>query len=124
MKIIICVALLTLALIGHPRAVSYIATEQLTIDNTAGGVGFTAAKITPSGLPQATTAVCKLETAQVRYQINGPPSSAPTAPTTTLGTPWDVGETRTFNGHDILVNFRAIRTGASSGVANCDYSAP
>ncbi len=113
--------LLLLALLLIPlglRAVSYIAYEQLTIDSTAGGIKMTATKITPAGLPQATTAVCKLETAQVRYTIDG------TAPTTTLGTPWDVGETRTFNGHDILFAFRGIRTGASSGVANCDYSAP
>lgn len=119
MRRMCCALTMAMVLSIGLSAVSYIGFEQLTIDSTAGGIAMTTTKITPSGRPQATTAVCKLETAQVRYTIDGV-----TAPTTTVGTPWDVGETRTFNGHDILVNFKAIRTGASSGVANCDYSAP
>lgn len=97
------------------HAVSYIAFEQITVAATA--IGFTATSITPQG-PPATTAVCRLETAQLRYTVNG------TTPTTTVGTLWEVGEMVQFNGHDILVNFRAIRTGGTSGQLDCTYSAP
>lgn len=97
------------------HAANLLSYEQVTVANTA--IGFTSTKITPAGV-QATTATCRLETAEVRYTIDG------TTPTTSVGTPWEPLEALTFNGHDVLVNFRAIRTGATSGVLNCVYSAP
>lgn len=97
-------------------AVSYIAFEQVTVADTV--IGFTSTAITAAGLPQATLASCRLETAQVRWTING------TTPTTTVGTPLEIGDTLTITGHDLLVRFRAIRTGGTSGVLSCHYSAP
>ena len=96
----------------------YLGFEALTVDDTSGGVGFSTNKITPSG-PNATTAVCRLETAQIRFQIDGK-----TAVTSSAGTLWEIGEERQFNGHDVLVNFRAIRTGSTSGTLQCNFSNP
>lgn len=97
-------------------AYSYLAYEQVTVANSS--IGLTATKITPTGLPMATKASCRLETAEIRYVIDG------SAPTTTVGTPLEPGDVLDLDGHDVLVNFRAIRTGATSGVLNCSYSAP
>lgn len=94
---------------------SYYAFEQVTVDNTAGGKALTSSKITPSGQPMATSASCRLETAEIRYTIDG------TAPTTTVGTLLEPGDTLVISGHDVLVTFRAIRTGASSGIFDCNY---
>lgn len=110
-----CLALLTVPLAAQRQ---YLGFETLTVDNTSGGVGFSSGKISPSG-PQATTAVCRLETGQIRFQIDGK-----TAVTSSVGTLWEIGEERQFNGHDVLVNFRAIRTGSTSGALSCNYSAP
>lgn len=106
---------------AYVSAVSFISFEQKTIDATAGGVSFTAAKIQPNGSgtnPQATLAVCRQEAAEVRFTIDG------TAPTTTVGTLLEIGDWLSINGFDSLLRFRAIRTGATSGQADCTYTAP
>ena len=95
---------------------SYIAFEQLTVANSVKTL--TASKITPSGQAMATQAVCRLETAEIRYTVDT------TTPTTTVGTLLEPGDTLTLNGHDVLSNFQAIRTGATSGVLACTYTAP
>lgn len=89
--------------------------EQLLVDNTAGGVAFTAAKIDPPGLPQASVASCRLEGAEIRYTYTG------TTPTTSVGTLLEIGDTLVLPGHDRLIRFRAIRTGAVSGQLDCNY---
>lgn len=104
--------LLTLSL----SAISYIAFEQITVANVS--IGFTAATITPGGLPEATIASCRLETAEIRWRIDGQ------VPTTTVGTLLEIGDTIVITGHDSLVRFRSIRTGGSSGTLSCHYSAP
>lgn len=93
---------------------SYVAFEQITVAATA--IGFTTTKITPAGRPQATVALCRVETAEIRYTVDG------TTPTTTVGTLLEIGDTLTVNGHDVLVSFRAIRTGGTSGQLDCTYS--
>lgn len=101
------------------QAVSYINFEQVTVANSS--IGFTATKVEPNGTggtPQATIASCRLETAEIRYQIDG------TAPTTTVGTLLEIGDILTVTGHDSIMRFRAIRTGATSGVLSCTYSQP
>lgn len=100
------------------QGANYLAFEQLTVDNTSGGKSFTAAKITPSGQMMATTATCRLETAEIRYTIDT------TAPTSSVGTLLEPGDTLVLSGHDVLLNFRAIRTGATSGTLDCTYSNP
>lgn len=83
--------------------------ENVTIDNTSAGIGFTASTITPPGAPIMTVCKGKLETAQIRYRYDG------TAPTTTVGAIVDIGDMVTITGYAYLQAFRAIRTGSSSG---------
>jgi hypothetical protein len=112
----ILIALVVLAVTVPALAqVLYIDDEQITVANTA--IGFTAAKITPGGKPQATVAVCRLETAEIRYRTSG------VAATSTVGALLEPGDVLTVTGHDLLVNFSAIRTGASSGQLDCTYVA-
>ena len=92
--------------------------EALTVDSTSGGVGFTKTEIDPvSGLykgSSARTVFCRLETAQIRWTIDG------TAPTSSVGTLLEVGETLTISNPGDIKNFRAIRTG-SSGSLRCIF---
>lgn len=107
-------------LIGHPvqAQLPYIGFEQITVDNTAGGKAFTAAKITASGQPQANTATCSSETADIRYTLDG------TTVTSSVGVYWIAGTTLTFAvGHDILERFRAIRTAGANATLSCVYTA-
>lgn len=106
------VVLLTVPLIAQ---VQYVDDEQITVANTA--LGFTAGKITPGGKPAANLAVCRLELAQIRYRTSG------AAATTTVGTLLEIGDTVALSGHDILVNFSAVRTGGTSGQLDCQYFA-
>jgi hypothetical protein len=97
-------------------AYSYVGFEQITV--AAAAIGFTTAKITPPGRPEATIASCRLETAEIRWRIDGLPGSA------TVGTLLEPGDILTVTGHDALVTFSAFRTGATSGQLDCNYSAP
>jgi glucose uptake protein GlcU len=97
------------------HAYSYLAFEQITVANTA--IGFTASKITGAAFGQATIAICTLRTAEISYTFDG------TTPTTTIGMLWQIGESKQFNGHDVLVLFRAIRTGGTSGQLDCSFAA-
>lgn len=96
-------------------AVLHAATgyEQITVANTA--IGFTSTKINPSA-GQMLTASCRLETAEIRWTLDG------TTPTTTIGTLLEPGDQLIVSGFTNLSLFRAIRTGATSGVLSCHYS--
>ncbi len=98
------------------RAWSYIGFEQLPV--TGSVTVMTPTKITPPGQAQAQSAGCRLETAQVRWTIDG------TTPTSTVGTLLEVGDWLPISGHDALVKFQAIRTGSTSGQLDCTYAAP
>lgn len=92
------------------EAPSSFAREDLVIDDTVGGVGFTASVYAPAGQPPATVAECgPLEAGRVRYTTNG------TAPTTTLGHLLEVGDRLTIEGQVDIAGFRAIRVGSVSG---------
>jgi hypothetical protein len=90
--------------------------EQITVDSTTGGKGFTASKITPTGQPQMQIAVCTLESAGVRYTLDG------TTVTSTVGMPLAAGTSFQIIGHDALMMFRAIRATGSNGTLSCIYS--
>lgn len=95
------------------------ASEQITVANTA--IGFTAATINPTctecaGNARATLASCYLGTAQIRILTSG------TTPTSTLGIVVDIGQKFEVYGYDDILAFRAIRTGSTSGVLDCQYS--
>lgn len=110
------VVAILLAAVASLSAYSYIGFEQITVANTA--LGFTAAKITPPGRPEATQASCRLETAEIRWRIDGLPA------TTTVGILLQPGDVLTVTGHDVMATFSMIRTTATSGLLSCNYSAP
>ena len=88
--------------------------EQLTVDATSGGVKFTVAKVTSSA-SLASWASCRLETAEIRYTHDG------TTPTASVGTLLEIGDTLRLNTREDVLNFKAIRTGSSSGVLDCTF---
>lgn len=96
-------------------AASYRAFEQITVANTA--IGFTALKINYYGT-QATVAQCRLETAEVRYTLDG------TTPTSSVGTLLEIGDVLTITDPTLIPLFKAIRTGSTSGQLDCLYTAP
>jgi hypothetical protein len=105
-----------LTLTAALAAASYAKFEAITIANSS--LGFTVANInnTNGSHPAATVAICRLELAEIRWTIDG------SAPTTTAGILWEIGDAYTFTGNDTLNQFRAIRTGATSGQLDCTYS--
>jgi len=78
----------------------------LTVDNTVGGVSL------PAACSGSTGAFMVLETAQIRFTLDG------TAPTTSTGVLLEIGQNLTLTGSTQISNFKAIRTGVSSGVLN------
>lgn len=90
------------------------AIESLTFDSTAGGIGFTGSVITVGNV-EASKATFVLEGAQCRFTLDG------TAPTTTVGTPIEVGDFIEITGTSDINNFMAIRTGSTSGTAEVTY---
>lgn len=93
----------------------YFGYEQITVANTA--IGFTTAKIVEGGgHPQATRAYCRLETAEIRYRVDGG------TPTTTVGTLLEPGDALEIPDPIQIPQFLAIRTGATSGSLSCTYS--
>lgn len=96
--------------------------DQITVDNTAGGVGFTASKYAPNGVtnqPQAILATCRARTAQISFVT----SSLDTV-TTTVGQILEIDEWLYVTGYDRIRAFRAIRTGGTSGQLDCRYTFP
>ncbi len=94
------------------RAFAY---ESVTIDDTAGGVGLTAATYAVAAKDMAREAFLTLETAQIRWTING------TAPTALVGHLLEVGQTLTLKDQSEIANFKGFRTGGTSGVLKVTY---
>lgn len=91
-------------------AANYRTFAQLTVDNTSGGVKIAALTLDPSGMPQMQHCMMRLETAEIRFTVDGA-----TAPTTTVGTPVEPLEIIQIDSHVELQAWRGIRTGSSSG---------
>lgn len=88
-----------------------VGSEQLTVDNTTGGVSLTV----PG---RAKRALMSLRSGQIRFLDNG------TAPTSALGhvlSSGDVVEYLDDNYQSALTAFRAIRTGGTSGTLDITY---
>lgn len=108
-----------LLLQASPRAVTYIAFEQVTV--AASSIGFSTAKILPDGAGssrQATLASCRLELAEIRFTIDG------TTPTAAVGTLLEPNDVLTVTGYDSISRFRGFRTTGTSAQLSCTYSAP
>ena len=106
MKRLILALVLLVAMTVPVFAIQY---ESITVANTA--IGLTG----PLDWTK-TEAYCTLETAQVRFRIDGV-----TAPTSSEGHILNIGEQLTIRSAEAVKNFRAIRTGATSGVLKCSY---
>lgn len=89
--------------------------EQITVDSTSGGKSFAATEYDDGTNKPAVGAFCSLETASIRYTTDG------TAPTTTVGHLVQPGEAFVVWGSKDIKAFRAIRTGATSGVLTVTY---
>lgn len=94
--------------------------DDITVDNTAGGVGLTAAKLRPipgsdGALKECKRVIMTVETAAMRYTYDG------TAPTTSLGHLVNAGDIIVLLGQPSLDNFRAIRTGGTSADLRVTY---
>ena len=85
--------------------------EQITIDATVGGKALTAA--TYGNAPKA---IITIETAQIRFRVDGG------APTATIGHIADIGDQIELNSVEDIANFKAIRTGSVSAVISVTYS--
>ena len=84
------------------------ADETLTIAGTA--VGLTASKYS-----DAIRAEMTLEDAQIRFWVDG------TDPTSSAGHPVNIGDIINIDGTSQIINFKAIRTGATSGTLQITY---
>lgn len=96
---------------------TYLKYEQIAV--AASSVGFTATTLQPNGAntqPQATVGVCRVDTAQIRYRIDG------TAPTSSVGIVGNPGDVIPLDGADVLRNFRAIRTTSTSAALDCQVA--
>lgn len=91
------------------------ASEKITIDNTAGGVGFTATLLKNGIVNKAYEASFRVETAQFRYTTDG------SAPTTTVGILAEIGDFITITGESDINRFKGIRTGGTSAVIQPHY---
>jgi len=84
--------------------------EAVTMDATAGGIGFTASTLTVQG-QQMRFCEGVVETAVVRYRVDGLG-----APTALVGRLTTVGEKVRVDGFTNLTRFRGFRTTGTSGV--------
>jgi hypothetical protein len=92
--------------------------ESISVTNTA--VGFTASLVAASAgvRPRCGRAFITAETAQMRFRYDG------TDPTSAEGHLLNVGDILTFDDHQSITSFKAIRTGAVSGVIKVTYEYP
>lgn len=90
--------------------------DQVTIDNTAGGIGLTSTKYAPTGRPPASKGLCRLRTAEISYTFD-----RSTTVTTTVGVLLEIGDQLPLTTPEMIANFRGIRTGSTSGQLDCHY---
>jgi hypothetical protein len=115
MKRVLLSTLLLVAVLFVPVHAAYRAFEQITVAGSA--IGFTAATVSAgAGHPQALFAVCRVETAPIRYRFDGGTQ------TSTVGTFANPGDVIPMQGADALQNFLAIRVTSTSGQLDCTYS--
>lgn len=94
----------------HRRNFDTQAFEKLTIDATVGGIA-----LTGGTYGTRRYAVITVDTADIRFTVDG------TAPTTTTGHLCSPDDIIRLNSAEDIASFRAIRTGAVSGVLQCSY---
>lgn len=103
----ICLALVLVLLMA--TSAFAIVFESITVADTA--IGLTSTNLDWT----KTTAFCTVETSQIRFLYDG------TTPTASVGHVANVGDAINLESYEELRNFKAIRTGAASGVLRCSY---
>ena len=91
---------------------SPFAFETITV-NTA--IGFTVATITNTRSETAIKAVVTVETAQIRYRVDGE------NPSSTVGHVLDDGDVLVLQGESEILDFRAIKTTGTNGKIQCTF---
>ncbi len=89
------------------------AFESVTVSDTAGGL--TAATYNPAANGRAQRAYITVETAQIRYRLDG------TDPTASVGHILEVGDILIIDGNANIANANFIRTGGTSGTIRVTY---
>ena len=93
------------------------AKESLTVSSTA--LGFTAATYnagrSDSAGARVDEAIFIVETAQIRYWLNGD------APTSSVGLLGEVGQIIILKGRHDIENFKAIRTGSTDATLSAQF---
>ena len=110
LSILITLSFLSVSSLAYARAYN---AESITVSNTA--IGFTSATISPERRTKPDKAVFVVETAQIRFTVDG------STPTTTVGFLAQIGDIVTINGEGDIKNFRAIRTGATDATIQPVY---
>lgn len=112
----VCVALVIALLLSAQASAQWTALGFETITAAGTAIGFTATTLEPNGqgtAPQANVGVCRVAVAQIRYRVDGP------NPTASVGILAEIGDVISLNTFQVLRNFKAIRTGGTSGVLSC-----
>lgn len=100
--------------LAAPAFAAFYDFEQITVDATAGGKSLTAAKVTAF----TQTVTCRARTAEISFLYLDP---LKTTVTSSVGQLLEPGDTITLTDRQDMLNFRAIRTGATSGQLDCAY---
>jgi len=87
--------------------------ESITVANAA--IGLTAAKLKPDSAPPPIAALLTLETAAIRFRVDG------TDPTASEGHLMSAGDQLTLSSINQLRKFRAFRDTDTSGVLKVTY---
>ena len=98
------------SLMGDPLyQADFNAHESITVADSSIG-------LTASTYGQSRAAFLTLETAQIRWTVDG------TTPTTTVGHVANPNDTLTLKSSNQIARFRAIRTGGTSGTLKVSYA--
>jgi hypothetical protein len=88
-----------------------VASETVTVADTA--IGFTESKYKSE--PPVKKVFLSNAAGQIRFWFDG------TAPEATVGHLMEIGDSMELNGYANIKNFRAIRTGSTSGVLSATF---
>lgn len=108
MRKLLVVTLVVLSALTLSAQKTAVVSETMTV--TGSVVQFAGATV--AAIDESPNSVCSgvLETAQVRFTYDG------TTPTSTVGTPLEIQQAVVIEGLGNITNFKAIRTGGTSGV--------
>ncbi len=106
---VLSTVLLACLLAGPAQAQTsdFVTYESLTVGAVA--VGLTSTTYRPTGQPQMGSCSAKLESGPIRYRVDG------VDPTSTEGTPVNVGDVLPIVGNSDMASIRFIRTTSTSG---------